>query len=50
MKTITAMQIIQKEARFLGMSVVEVMKDVQKHGKMIYNETVVQAVKVIAND
>lgn len=50
MKTITAMQLIQKEARFLGMTVVEVMKDVQKHGRMIYSDRVVEAVKVIAND
>jgi len=50
MKTITAMQIIQKEARFLGMTVVEVMKDVQKPGQMAYSKLVEQAVKVIAND
>jgi hypothetical protein len=49
MKTLTAMQIIQKEARFLGMSVVEVMQDVQKYGRTVYSENVVEAVKVIAN-
>jgi hypothetical protein len=50
MKTITAMQLIQKEARFLGMSIVEVMKDVEKHGRMMYSDRVVEAVRVIANN
>ena len=49
MKTITAMSVIQKEARFLGMSIVEVMQDVQKHGRMMYSDRVVEAVRVIAN-
>jgi hypothetical protein len=50
MKTITAIQLIQKEARFLGMSIVEVMKDVEKHGRMMYSDRVVEAVRVIANN
>jgi hypothetical protein len=50
MKTSTAMNVILKQALFLGMSVVDVMKDVQKNGRMIYSDRVVEAVKVIAND
>ncbi len=50
MKTQTAMNVILKEALFLGMNVVEVMKDVKKQGRMVYSERVVEAVKVIAND
>lgn len=50
MKTLTAMQILQKEARFLGMSIVELMKDVQKPGQMAYSKKVEEAVKVIANN
>lgn len=44
------MNVILKEALFLGMNVVDVMKDVKKHGRMMYSERVVEAVKVIAND
>lgn len=50
MKTQTAMNVILKEALFLGMNVVEVMKDVKKQGRMVYSERVVEAVKIIAND
>ena len=50
MKTLTAIQLLQKEARFLGMSLVAVMKDVQKHGRMVYSDRVVEAVKIVAND
>lgn len=49
MKTSTAMNVILKEAQFLGMTVVEVMKDVQKPGQMAYSKRVEEAVKVIAN-
>jgi hypothetical protein len=49
MKTSIALQILQKEARFLGMTVVEVMEDVQKPGQMAYSKQVEEAVKVIAN-
>lgn len=44
------MNIILKEAQFLGMGIVDVMKDVQKQGKMIYSDRVIEAVKVIANN
>jgi hypothetical protein len=50
MKTLTAMNVILKEAQFLGVSVVEVMKDVQKNGRMLYSDRVVEAVKIIANN
>ena len=50
MKTQTAVKVIQLEARFLGMSFVEVMKDIKEHGRMIYSERVVEAYKVVSND
>jgi hypothetical protein len=50
MKTITAIQILQKESMFLGMSLLNLMKDVKKHGRMMYSERVVEAVKIVAND
>jgi hypothetical protein len=49
MKTQTAMDVIFKEAKFLGMSIVDVMKDVQKNGRVMYNDRVIEAVKVITN-
>jgi hypothetical protein len=50
MKTLTAIQLLQKESRFLGMPLVDLMKDVKKHGRMMYSERVVEAVKIVAND
>lgn len=50
MKTETAMRLIQKEARFLGMGIVEVMQDIRKQGRNLYSERVVEAVEIIAND
>lgn len=50
MKTMTAMKVIQKESRFLGLSMVDLMKDVQKYGRMLYSDRVIEAVKVVAND
>lgn len=50
MKTQTAMNVILKEALFLGMGVVELMKDVRKQGRIMYSDRVVEAVNVIAND
>jgi hypothetical protein len=49
MKTSTAMNVILKESLFTGMSIVDVMKDVLKHGRMIYSDRVVQAVQIVAN-
>jgi hypothetical protein len=50
MKTETAIKIIQKEARFLGMHIVILMRDVQKNGRSQWSDRVVEAVRVIAND
>lgn len=47
MKTMTAIQIIQKESRFLGMSFVEVMQDIEKHGLSVYSAKVVEAFKIV---
>jgi hypothetical protein len=49
MKISTAMNVILKESLFLGISISEVIKDVQKNGRMIYSDKVVKAVKIITD-
>lgn len=48
MKTITAMNIIQKECRFLGMDINSLIKDVKKHGRMVYSDRVVEAIEFMS--
>jgi hypothetical protein len=48
MKLETAFNIIQKEAKFLGMSFTQVIKEAQKSGQMVYSKKVEQAAKLIA--
>jgi len=43
MKIETAIKVLEQERQFLGMGFLEVLQDIQKHGKMIYSEKVVQA-------
>lgn len=50
MKTQTAVNVIQTEAKFLGMSFVDLMKDVKNNGVMLYSPRVVQAVSVVVNN
>lgn len=47
MKTLTAIHIIQKESRFLGMTFVEVLKDIEKYGLSVYSAKVVEAFKIV---
>jgi len=43
MKIETAIKVLEQERQFLGMGFLEVLQDIQKHGKMIYSEKTVQA-------
>ena len=43
MKMQTAINQIQKECDFMGLSFVEVLEDIQKHGKMLYCEKTMAA-------
>ena len=46
MKYTTAVNQIKKEAEFLGIGFMEVIKDVQKYGRMVYRDSTVTAVGV----
>ena len=43
MQITTAIKQIQKEADFIGMGLLEVLQDIQKHGKMLYCEKTMEA-------
>ena len=43
MKIETAIGILEKERQFLGMGFLDLLQDIQKHGKMIYSERVMEA-------
>jgi hypothetical protein len=43
MQITTAIKQIQKEADFQGMGLLEVLQDIQKHGKMLYCEKTMEA-------
>jgi hypothetical protein len=43
MKIETAIKQLEKERQFLGLGFLEVLQDIQKHGKMIYSEKTVEA-------
>jgi hypothetical protein len=43
MQITTAIKQIQKEAEFQGMGLLEVLQDIQKHGKMLYCEKTMEA-------
>jgi len=46
MQITTAIKQIQKEADFQGMGLLEVLQDIQKHGKMLYCEKTMEAYRV----
>ena len=50
MKYTTAVNQIKKECDFLGMTLVQVVQDVQKYGRMIYSQRTVEAVKIYVNN
>ena len=47
MKIETAINQIQKECDFMGLSFVAVLKDIQKHGKMLYCEKTMEAYQTV---
>jgi hypothetical protein len=49
MKYTTAVNQIKKECEFLGLTLMQVVQDVQKYGRMIYSQRTVEAVNVYVN-
>ena len=47
MKMQTAIKQIQKECDFMGLGFVEVLEDIQKHGKMLYCEKTMDAYQTV---
>jgi hypothetical protein len=47
MQITTAINVIQKEADFLGMPMLETLEDIKKHGRMVYSEKTMEAFNVI---
>lgn len=43
MKLQTAIAQLNKEVEFMGMGLLEVLQDIQKHGRMLYSERTMQA-------
>jgi len=43
MQITTAIKQIQKEADFQGMGLLEVLKDIKQHGRMMYSERTMEA-------
>jgi hypothetical protein len=46
MQIATAIAQLKKEQDFLGMGLLEVLQDIQKHGRMVYSEKTMQAYQV----
>jgi hypothetical protein len=46
MKITTAISILEKERNFLGLGLLELLQDVQKNGRMVYSNQVVEATSV----
>ena len=47
MKMTTALDVIQKEADFLGQPFLETMMDIKKYGTRMYSERVVEAFNIV---
>jgi hypothetical protein len=43
MKIETAISILEKERQFLGLGFLELLQDIQKDGRMVYSEKVMEA-------
>lgn len=50
MKIATAIGVLEKEREFLGLGMLELLQDIQKNGKMIYSERVMEAFEVFMID
>jgi hypothetical protein len=46
MKITTAINQLNKERDFLGIGFLELLQDIQKHGRMVYSEKTMQAFSV----
>jgi len=49
MKIDTAIKQLNKEQEFLGIGLLELLQDIQKHGRMIYSERTMEAYGVFYN-
>ena len=50
MKITTAINILEKERNFLGIGFLEVLQDIQKHGRMVYSEKTMEAFSVFMDE
>ena len=50
MKITTAIAHLEKERQFLGIGFLEVLQDIQKHGRMVYSEKTMQAFGVFMDE
>ena len=50
MKMQTAIKQIKKECDFMGLGFVEVLEDIQKHGKMLYCEKTMDAYQTVISN
>jgi hypothetical protein len=50
MKITTAIAQLEKERQFLGIGFLEVLQDIQKHGRMVYSEKTMQAFDVFMDE
>ena len=50
MKITTAIAQVEKERQFLGIGFLEVLQDIQKHGRMVYSEKTMQAFGVFMDE
>jgi hypothetical protein len=50
MKITTAINILEKERNFLGLGFLEVLQDIQKHGRMVYSEKTMEAFSVFMDE
>ena len=50
MNITTAIRQLEKEQKFLGIGFLEVLQDIQKHGRMVYSEKTMQAFGVFMDE
>lgn len=50
MKITTAIRQLEKEQEFLGIGFLEVLQDIQKHGRMVYSDKTMEAFGVFMNE
>ena len=50
MKITTAISILEKERNSLGLGFLEVLQDIQKHGRMVYSEKTMEAFSVFMDE